>query len=229
VIGEMATRIFIEDNVPTIIGLVIGGSGHLKQRFLDSGWLDPRLAKIFIGSVDIASSGEIGLSQTIDFSRSLVSDLEFNKEKELIGEFLERISLCLNSVIFGIKETMETFEMGICKKLIIWEDLDYERVVTILGTFFFKTGAYQGEVIERENLVSYLISHHQKYGTHLELITGNTSAGSQFISGYGGFGGLLKCDYICDFSDFEKHDVLTEDFLVIDETEGLDQGLDEFF
>jgi len=215
VVGEASTKVFIENEVPNITGLVIGGSGHLKQKFLESGWLDPRLQKIYLGSVDIAYGGEIGLSQTIDLSGSLISDLEYERERKHVLDFLEKVRLNDHCVSYGPYDVMETFEMGIVKKLIVSEDLDLERIVTERGVAYVRPGIYQGDVVEKQSLLDFLIEHHQDQGCKLELISSNSSEGKQFCQGFGGIGASLRCEFRSDYEEFGTFD--REDTIDVEE------------
>jgi len=226
VVGEAATKAFIENDMPNIKGLVIGGSGHLKQQFIDSGWLDPRLKKLYLGSVDIAYGGELGLTQTIDLSGSLISDLEYQRERKLLVDFLDQVRTDNHRVAYGPYDVMETFEMGIIKRLIVSEDLNYERIVTERGVAYVKPGLYKGEVIEKQGLLEFLIEHHQVQGCDIELISNSTSEGKQFIEGFSGIGAFLRCEFRHDYEDFGSYE--QDDMITMEEKLDL-TDLSEFF
>lgn len=64
----MATTIFIENDRPNVIGLILAGSADFKTDLQKSDMFDMRLKPIVIRTVDVAYGGENGLSQAIELS-----------------------------------------------------------------------------------------------------------------------------------------------------------------
>lgn len=57
------------------------------------------------------------------------------------------------------------------------------------------------ELVQKGLLCEWLTDHFKEFGTTLELITDKSAEGSQFCSGFGGLGGVLR--YRVDFAAFE--------------------------
>ena len=59
------------------------------------------------------------------------------------------------------------------------------------------------EVVESVPLLDYLAENYTKFGCELELIQAATAEGSQFVSGFGGVGGLLRYKLDLGLNDLE--------------------------
>jgi len=53
------------------------------------------------------------------------------------------------------------------------------------------------ELEEKIPLLEYLANHYKEFGAQLEIVTDKSQEGSQFCSGFGGIGGMLR--YRVDF------------------------------
>lgn len=131
---------------------------------------------------------------------------------------------------------MKALDMGAVGTLICWENLDIIRyqfvklpdaesaIVQYLRPDQEKsiekhTDPDTGEELELDekmSLLEWLANNFKDFGTKLEIITDKSQEGSQFCSGFGGIGGLLR--YRVDFAamdydpgDFD--DVDLEDYM----------------
>jgi peptide chain release factor subunit 1 len=58
---EIATQVFITNNMPNVQGIVLGGSADFKNDLMQSQMFDPRLSCKVIKIVDCSYGGENGL------------------------------------------------------------------------------------------------------------------------------------------------------------------------
>jgi peptide chain release factor subunit 1 len=118
---------------------------------------------------------------------------------------------------------MKALEMGAVEKLIVWENLEYERVVLMnpqsgeetvrivqkekldqLASDTAKDGGPDMEIKESESLVDWLAQNYKRFGAHLDLVTDRTAEGSQFVKGFGGIGGILR--YQIDIASLDQEE-----------------------
>merc|ERR1711916_152200 len=123
---------------------------------------------------------------------------------------------------YGIKDTMMGLEMGAVETLIIWEDLEIDRIVLVdpasgSETIKFLNKEQQEdptqfqdratgvdlELKEREELIEWLANNYSSFGASLKFVTDRSQEGSQFCKGFGGVGGILR--YQLDFAAMEYH------------------------
>ena len=204
--GEMAISSFITNDLPNVNGLILAGSADFKDELEKV--LDPRLKKIVLDKVDISYGMDLGLNQAIENSKEVLSNVKFIKEKKVIQEFFHHINVDDGLYCFGINETLNSYDAGAIEKIIIWENIDltrfvlYDRdsetnIIKVLSTKeiddtanFINDNNNDLDIVERENYVDWLAQNYQ--GTKLEIISDSSAEASQFIKGFGGFGGILR-------------------------------------
>ncbi|KAG8347841.1 Eukaryotic peptide chain release factor subunit 1 [Trypanosoma vivax] len=225
-VAEGATQLFITNDRPNVIGLVLAGSAEFKDVLYQSDLFDPRLKAIVVKVVDVAHPGDVGLNQAIDLAADALSGVKLVQEKKLLQGFFDQIACDTQLYCFGVQDTMKCLEAGAVETLIVYEDLDMQRftVVKNRGTseeeteihvmteaeavkakiYAQEAGKAQNE-IEKEDFVDWLATNYRKYGCVLELVTNRSQEGTQFVRGFGGIGGVLryKLDLIA-LRDMEK-------------------------
>ena len=75
------------------------------------------------------AGGENGFSQAIELASDTLSNVKFVQEKRLISKFFDEISQDTGKYGFGVSETLQLMEMGAVETLIVWENLETDRVV----------------------------------------------------------------------------------------------------
>lgn len=210
-VAEHTNKIFIKDDKTIVEGIIVAGSGSLKNQLVQSKIVDPRLLKIVMDTFDTSYGGEIGLNQAIELSCETFLDIQYETEKKIIDSFMNEIVMDSKKYIYGLKDTMEMFENGIVTKLIVWEDLPFYRVLTKDGVLYVKEidENLSEKVLEKQKLMEYLIDNYQKKNSKLEIITNKTSEGNQFVIGFGGIGGFLS--YEVDQNSYENVEIKEED------------------
>ncbi len=246
-VAETATQMFVPSGtVPNIAGLILAGSAEFKQELSRSDLFDPRLKKIVIKMIDVSYGGENGFNQAIELAAEALKNVKFVQEKKLISSFFEEISRDTGKFCFGIKDTWNALEMGAVEILIIYENLDLERVVvknnqtgeedTLYLTplqmkdsshFRDKETGVELEVIQKDLLIEWFAENYKKFGCRMEFITDRSQEGSQFCRGFGGIGGTLR--WSVDFSQFEVAEFVEEDMFGDSEEEYDDMGFAEDF
>jgi peptide chain release factor subunit 1 len=182
-VAEDALRYFIdpETTLPNIKGLILGGFADLKNELNDK--LEQRLSRIVINVVDVQYGGEVGFRQAINLSQHKISELSFVKEQTVISKLFTAIEKNENYVI-GVKETMDAFESGLLKSILIYENLlDKKDDNTLLIDWLM------------ENL----------NGIEMEIVSNESSIGKQFVDGFGGMAGFMR--YKIEVGDEVEEDV----------------------
>src|SRR3989338_561023 len=223
-VSEMATDIFINNNKPIINGLVVAGFAHFKTELTQPDFLDQRLYNILLKIVDIQYGGISGFNEAIGLAEDCLSNLKFVKEKKIISSFFSEISLNSSKFIFGIDDTIAALEMGAIEHLIVWENLDIWRHEILSSSdkpdiLFLPSKSLPSDDkshqshTESISLLDWLTFNYKKLNFHLHFITNKSSEGSQFVSGFGGIGGILR--YPIDFSELNisshtSHNILDD-------------------
>mmetsp|Transcript_4438 Transcript_4438/g.12801 ORF Transcript_4438/g.12801 Transcript_4438/m.12801 type:complete len:442 (+) Transcript_4438:202-1527(+) len=211
-VAEQTTQYFITNDRPNVAGLVLAGSADFKTELGQSDMFDQRLKAIILLTVDVSYGGENGFNQAIELSADALANVKFVQEKRLISKFFDEISQDSGKHCSGVKDTLNCLEMGAVDTLIVWENLDLQRLEVRNdasgeeGIIMFLTPAQEqqedalrdkdsGEelkVVEKMPLLEWLAENYKKFGCTLEFITNKSQEGSQFCRGFGGIGGILR-------------------------------------
>ena len=238
-ITELIVKFFIKNDKIIVKGFIFGGSAEFKHKLVAASFLDQRIKKKILKVVDISYGGERGFQQAIEMSMGCLGDIRFIEEKQLIQSYFKHISKNTGMIVFGVKETIQTMEMGAVQTLIIWENIDlfrikmrnpltqdekilYLKTSQIENDNQFQKDGQEYEVVEKECLIDWLIANYSQYGIVLEIISNKTSDGAQFCQGFGGIGGILR--YKVDIDNDCNDD---DDFYNNNESE--DDDLEEEF
>lgn len=227
-VAELAVQFFITDNKPNVRGLVLAGSADFKNELQTSDLFDNRLLKVVIKTVDVSYGGEIGFNQAIELSTETLGSVKLIQEKKLIQRWFDEISQDTGKYCFMVKDTMTALELGAVEVLIVWENLDIDRItmrnnatgeesVVLLSTEQQRNESYfhdsetgvELEVTEKVQLVEWFANNYAQFGTRLEFVTNRSQEGSQFCRGFGGIGGLLR--WKIDFAEMEVAEELYEE------------------
>eukprot|EP00834_Sanchytrium_tribonematis_P006212 NODE_436_length_7460_cov_0.466105.p1 type:complete len:337 gc:universal NODE_436_length_7460_cov_0.466105:5874-6884(+) len=134
-VSELSVQNFITNDQPNVSGLILAGSADFKNVLEQSDLFDPRLKAIVIKVVDTSYGGENGFNQAITLSQEVLSNVKFVREKQLLEKFFEEISKDTGKYVFGVDDTLKGLDMGAVETLIVFENLDVERLIFIyLGT-----------------------------------------------------------------------------------------------
>lgn len=221
-VAETAVQMFISNDKVNVVGLVIAGSADFKSELSQSDMFDGRLQAKILKVVDVSYGGENGFNQAIELSAEVLSNVKFIQEKKLIGKYFDEISQDTGRFCFGVEDTMKALEMGAVETLIIWENLDTQRItlknhnsealedkILLLNpeqekdrtNFLDKETNVELEILDKMSLIEWLANNYKTFGAALEIVTDRSQEGSQFCRGFGGIGGLLR--YKVDFQSME--------------------------
>lgn len=218
-VAEMATQMFIQNDRPSVIGIILAGSAEFKLKLNQSNLFDPRLQSIVLKLVDVSYGGENGFNQAIELSSDCLSSLRFVREKKMLSAYFNEVAKNSGLYCFGTRDTFSALELGAVSDLFVYEDLDVNRYVvrdkesgkekvvfldakeqSSIQTHLSST---RYEIKETNLLVDWLSMNFKSYGTKLHLLSDKSQEGSQFAKGFGGIGGTLR--YSVDFATIHEH------------------------
>eukprot|EP01130_Rhizamoeba_saxonica_P006056 TRINITY_DN23_c0_g1_i1.p1 TRINITY_DN23_c0_g1~~TRINITY_DN23_c0_g1_i1.p1 ORF type:complete len:439 (+),score=130.32 TRINITY_DN23_c0_g1_i1:50-1366(+) len=215
-VTEHAKSIFIgNDNMPNVAGLVLAGLADFKNELRQSDMFDPRLKDVVVDVVDTSYGMENGFNQAIELSAGTLSNQKFLAEKKLICSYFEEIAKDTGKYCFGVKDTFYALDNGAVETLMVWENLEIERVTCnsagreeILhltpeqaldsSNLIDRETGQEMDVLNRELLLDWLTENYKQFGTKLVIVSDRSQEGTQFVKGFGGFGGIMR--YELDFT-----------------------------
>jgi len=168
-VAEAANKIFNEH--PEVLGIIISGSGPIKEFFLKEELLHDNVAKKILGVVDTSYTGEYGLHETLEKSGDLLKEASVMKEKKILQRFFQELQKPHGLAIYGLDKTIEMLERGSVDYVIITEDLNLR--------------------IGDKDAYEYFEEQVENYGSKLIVVSADTREGQQFKE-LGGIGGMLR-------------------------------------
>jgi len=214
--AETATQLFVESssNKPKIAGLVLAGSANLKVELQKSHFFHPALLKIVVGVFDTHYGGRCGFSEAIELSASTLGDAKLAEEKRLIAKFFEEIAADTGKYVYSVPEVLEALKIGAVNRLLVWEDMDLQRVVlkcnsghtprsivrvvaredvsSLVGALSGNGKGPNAVLARQEPLAEWLVENCGSFGAKVSLVTSSSQEGFQFCKGFGGLGGFLR-------------------------------------
>lgn len=186
--------------------------------------------------VDVSYGGENGFNQAIELASETLSNVKFIMEKKLISNYFDEVSLDTGKICFGVADTMKALEMGAIEILILWENLDIMRYEfsappskeDVSNTVLYlrpderdkahavdPDSGVELELVDKVLLSEWIANHYKDFGAALEIISDKSQEGSQFCSGFGGIGGMLR--YRVDFAALDYDPEIDFDGIDLDD------------
>jgi peptide chain release factor subunit 1 len=181
------------------------------------------LLLLFFFSLSLLLGGENGFNQAIELSADALAGVKFIREKKLLTQYFSEIAQETGKYAFGVKDTLQALELGSAEELIVWEQLDVNRIVlkhkeTGVDKIVYLTERQEKdpknfkaedggdlEIVDRQTLLEWLAENFKNFGAKLNFVTDKSQEGSQFCRGFGGIGALLR--YQVDFLTMEVDEV----------------------
>jgi peptide chain release factor subunit 1 len=213
-VAEHAKQVFLDQY--NIKGSIVGGPGPTKENFLREEYLDYRLQKSVIATLDTSYSGEEGVRELIEKAQKdgILQEYRVMEEKQLIKKFMAEVHSGRGLGIYGIHDVVKALERGIADLVIVTDDVTYSKLEikckackntqTIIADRSQIMATKQEwlskqcpschgadlEVIDKD-IVEYLNELAIKTGSRLEVISGKTEEGSQ-LGSLGKIGAVLR-------------------------------------
>jgi len=213
-VAEHAKRVFVDDY--DVKGVVIGGPGPTKENFLKEEYLDYRLQKSILATLDTSYSGEEGVRELIEKAQNegILQEFRVMEEKQLIKKFMNEVHAGRGLGVYGVQDVVRAMENGIADLVLVTDDVTY----IMLEIKCKNCGNVQSVIIERsqviptkqeylsrpcpdchlsdleaneKDIVDYLNELAIMTGCRLEVISGKTEEGSQLAS-LGKVGAILR-------------------------------------
>ncbi|MCD6477557.1 MAG: peptide chain release factor aRF-1 [Candidatus Aenigmarchaeota archaeon] len=202
-IGENFKKVFSEEDIK---GIIVGGPGPIKEKFVNENYIPENLKKKIIGIKDIGYSDEYGLEELLNRSQDLLKEAEVAKEKELCEKFFDELKRDTGKATYGLEDVKKAIEMGAVETVLISEGLEIEEVEYECSCGyrekkFVKTNEKENQkcpkcgdtmkIIGEADIVDVLEDMAKETGAKIEIISRDTSEGERLYL-MGGIGAILR-------------------------------------
>jgi stalled ribosome rescue protein Dom34/transcriptional regulator with XRE-family HTH domain len=197
-IGEAMDEVFV--NMKDLRGIIVGGPGPAKEDFIKLRPFNYQLN--VLGVVDTGYTEEYGVRELTEKAEPLIAEQEAVKEKLLVDRFIKEV-VKDGLATYGEKEVRGALESNKVDILLISEGLDVKRSTAECLKCGRKERGIAGEpgecscggkmrVIEEKQLADELIELAESKNVKVEMISTETTEGSQFLQGFRGVGAFLR-------------------------------------
>jgi peptide chain release factor subunit 1 len=213
-IAAHAYKVFLEQY--KISGMIVGGPGPTKENFLKEEYLDYRLQKNIIATIDCSYSGDEGIREILDkvHEQGIMNDYRLMEEKRLMKKFMTEVYSERGLAIYGFNDVLKSLKNGIVDTVIIIDEIQFEEIKLkckkcnaekviyserinlintnqkLLSNPCESCGATD-LVINDSDIVSVVEDLSGQTGSKLEIISSKTEEGAQLAS-LGGIGAILR-------------------------------------
>jgi len=207
-----------DQGIDPIKGLLVGGPGPIKERFVDGNYLDYRLQDLLLEVVDTGYSDEQGIKELIEKAQEILKDLRYMQEKRLMQRFLEHLGKDTGLIAYGEQAIRELLEIGAVDTLLLSEELDkiqvplicqncdHNELRTLPRSEFYQLEAEVKELscpqcgssnfrLDPDEIVlviEQLGELAQTTGAKIEILSTETEEGEQLWRVFGGIAALLR-------------------------------------
>jgi peptide chain release factor subunit 1 len=213
-IGEHSQKIFVDQF--NVKGVIVGGPGPTKENFLKEEYLDYRLQKNVIATLDTSYSGDEGVREIIDKvnDRGVMTEYRLMEEKRIVKRFMSEVYSGKGLGIYGLHDVTSSLKNGMVEMVIVTDDINYihlqakcQRCGNVQEKFVEKhdllklkqditsTPCPSCNAIDLEttevDIVDYLEELATLTGAKLEIISAKTEEGAQLAS-LGKIGAILR-------------------------------------
>jgi len=190
-----------------VLGIVVGGPGPIKGKWLDEGYLPTDLRKKVLAVQDTGYADEHGLEELVDRAKEVFAQASVAKERALVQKFLEHLMKGTGLVAYGVNSVIEALERGAVDTLLVSEEAPYvrleledqrdhgeKRFVRKEEADKPQTCKICGErmgVMGRMDVIDAFKELAEQTGASIEVISSETREGEQLLA-LGGIAALLR-------------------------------------
>lgn len=212
--GEKAKRHFMEGAEVLVDGVVVGGTGDLKEEIQRGDFLHKYLREKIIKIVDLEYNGMSGFSSAVSKAGETMNTMRYIEEKNAIRRMFEKINRESDTVTYGYSAVETCLENGMVETLILWEDLKAYRYQTEEGVKYGTTPP-DCKVTGQTPYIEWIFNRARELGgVQVVLVSDTTEEGAQFCRGFGGVGATLyyplSQEEMCHI---EEEDSNSDDFI----------------
>jgi peptide subunit release factor 1 (eRF1) len=198
-VASDAKRLFIASDAQVHLeGIVVAGSGSLKNQLVSDGYLDKRLQSKIMKVTDIASGGRNGLILAIGESKDLFAGTKMMKDQQIVQNLMQMLALEEDKVVVGVKEVYKALHCGgAVERVILAKELNESAGAAVVSWFEKIEEKQPGG--EDESILKVLLSKAEEVGAQVDVVEIVTVETHVFVKGLGGAAAILRYPLPIDF------------------------------
>ncbi len=121
------TREYFLDTYP-IKGLIVSGPGPTKEEFINGRYLEYRLQKSIISTIDSSYSGDEGIREAFARSGDVLAGFRMVEEKKMVDGLFKEIKKNSGLGSYGLQEVIQHLKNRAVKTLLVTDDTGLHRI-----------------------------------------------------------------------------------------------------
>ncbi|MBA3045949.1 MAG: peptide chain release factor aRF-1 [Candidatus Thermoplasmatota archaeon] len=204
-VAEIANDRFMA--IEGLKGVIIGGPGSTKVKFMEDNYLHHELMKRIIGTFEVGYTDEYGLKELMHNAEPALADLSLTKEKKLINRFLEELRKPDGGhTAYGEAQTREAMMRGAIDTLLISEGMQKDIIEYTCpkcgksGNLIVKSLEHvkcpecnsEVEITKHVDMINDLYELADSFGTNVEIISMDFEEGEMLMKAFNGLAAILR-------------------------------------
>ncbi len=213
-VGKHFNNLFL-DKLDDLKGILVGGPGLTKEKFLKGDFLDYRLQEKVINAFDTVYTEEYGLRELVDKASDTLQKLDVMREKKIMQKFFEKLKNEDRMVAYGEEEVTQALTLGAVEDLLLSEALNLWKVTLSCSCGYEESmtktekeveeleenlsnmpcpecNNAQVEIAEKKELEDELSAMADNIGAEVHFISTETEEGTQLYEAFGGIAAVLR-------------------------------------
>lgn len=142
-------------------GVIVGGPGPMKEKFVDGDYLADALKKRIIAVKDTGYTGEHGLDELFNRSQDVLKEAAVAKEKEIVKSFFDEFNRG-GKATYGLQNVRRAIEMGAADVVLVSEHAKLEEV-----EYLCECGNSEKVIVKKEERASHACAQCSK---HMKIV-----------------------------------------------------------
>ena len=207
------TRKHFLDSGNNITGIIVAGPGHTKEEFIKNKYLEYRLQKRIIGTIDSSYSGHEGVREAFEKSSDILTGFRLTKEKEMVHCLFAEINKRSGLAAYGTNDILKCIKDNSAKTVLVSDTIGMQVITKTCQkcgrgkrTFTKDTEVHVTKNTQRSipcdcgsldmniadvDFIDHLATACAESGTVLEVLSGKSEYG-MLLKNLGGVAAMLK-------------------------------------
>ena len=197
------TREYFIDIYP-VKGLIVSGPGPTKENFIKENYLEYRLQNNILATLDCSYAGSEGVREAFVKAHDVLTDYRMVEEKKLVDKLFNDIHFSRGLATYGLNEIIDLLKRNVVSIILITDDTNLRKIDITCR----RCQNVQSEILERPKVIPRvqellsqpcpscksmdLESSERDIVDYLDLVSGQTSAKVEVITGATEYGAMLS-------------------------------------
>jgi peptide chain release factor subunit 1 len=146
-VAEHATEAFLANR--RVTGLIVGGPGLTKDKFLSGDYLSYELKNMLLARVDTLGSGKEGVKEAFEKSAETLKSIHTREEEKIMQRLEEDVGKQNGLAIFGLNPVLDALKNGVAEVALVADNTDMTEIIATCK----RCGLSRSRMVDKEKHV----------------------------------------------------------------------------